>query len=219
MSYNIIEDSNEILVEGINFICFSYPTYDSEGFIDLKTQDRYSIEMIEKSIKQFVPVEDFLKMVIFDYIIGNTDRHQSNWALISGGERWRWSPLYDNSSSLCAYISEEQIPSYLGRDKNRWNALVDTKSKSLIRCTVSDQKRPTHLTVLGYIKNNYWAETEQFVRTILTRLTEAEICDILNQYSDTELTYNKKILIKNFLISKVQMLKEIYFGKEERHVD
>lgn len=59
----------------------------------------------------------------------------------------KWSPLYDNSSSLCAYVSEEHIKSYLGKDKVRWNSLVDTRSKSLIRCREIDTNRPTHLEV------------------------------------------------------------------------
>lgn len=75
----------------------------------------------------------------------------------------KWSPLYDNSSSLCAYISEEQIENYLGRDKNRWNSLVDTKSKSLLRCEVLDEKRPTHLNVIKYIKEVYFGEERQHV--------------------------------------------------------
>lgn len=54
----------------------------SEKFIDIENQNKYSVEMIIKSIKGIVPIDDFLKMLIFDYLIGNSDRHQSNWAMI-----------------------------------------------------------------------------------------------------------------------------------------
>ena len=63
-------------------------------------------------------------MLVFDYLIGNSDRHQNNWAIIIKDQKMEWSPLYDNSSSLCAYILEEQIAGYLGKDKNRWNSLM-----------------------------------------------------------------------------------------------
>lgn len=215
MSYNIIKQSNQILIEGIYFITLIYPEYDSEQFIDDNTQHRYSIEMVLKSIENFVPIEGFLKMLMFDYLIGNSDRHQNNWAIILEENKMWWSPLYDNSSSLCAYIPEEQVKSYLGRDKNRWRALIDTKSKSMLRCTALDEKRPTHLTVLKYIRENYFTRTCDFAEKIITVMTEKQICDILASYLPSELSNNKKILITNFLLSKIQMMKEVYFGKED----
>lgn len=218
-SYNIIQKRDENLIEGIYFISLLYPAYDAEQFIDMKTQHRYSIEMIVRSIEKFVPIDDFLHMMVFDYLIGNSDRHQSNWAIIYNGREMRWSPLYDNSSSLCAYIAEEQIDSYLGNDIKRWQSLVDTKSKSLIRCTESEAKRPTHLMVLNYIKNNFFKATHQFVRNTVSLLTEPKIIDILNKYSETKLSEKKKMLIRKYLLWKVQMLNEVYFGKEESDVD
>lgn len=215
MSYNIIENPEQILVEGIYFITLIYPGYNSEKFIDSNTHHRYSVEMVKKSIERFVPIESFLKMLMFDYLIGNSDRHQNNWALLLEKKEMRWSPLYDNSSSLCAYISEDQIESYFGKDKNRWRSLVDTKSKSLLRCQVSDEKRPTHLTVLKYIKENYFGETYDFAKKIITVLTEEKIYDILKQYSTAELSDHKKKLIYRYLLAKREMLKEVYFGEEE----
>lgn len=215
MSYNIIEKPNQILIEGIYFITLIYPGYNPELLIDNDTQHRYSIEMVKNSIKRFVPIESFLKMLMFDYLIGNSDRHQNNWAILLEENTMKWSPLYDNSSSLCAYISEEQVANYLGKDKNRWNSLVDTKSKSLLRCKVSDEKRPTYLNVLKYIKENYYAETFCFAEKIISMMTEEQICDILEQYSAIELSDNKKILISKYLLAKIQIMKEVYFGEEE----
>lgn len=219
MSYNIIEKPDQILVEGVYFIALLYPGYNSEQFIDSDTKHRYSIEMVKKSVERFVPIESFLKMLMFDYFIGNSDRHQNNWAILIEKNKMRWSPLYDNSSSLCAYISEEQIASYLGKDKNRWNSLVDTRSKSLLRCNVFDEKRPTHLNVLKYLKENYFSETYVFAEKIVTVMTEEQIYDILDQYSTEELSDNKKKLISKYLLAKRQILKEVYFEEEEQYVN
>ena len=47
---------------------------------------------------------------------------------------------------------------------------------------------------------------------IITVMTEKQICDILKQYSESELSGNKKRLICNFLLSKLQLLKvRLYF--------
>lgn len=215
MSYNIIKKTNQILVEGIYFITLNYPGYNPEQFIDSITKHRYSIEMVKKAIEQFVSIEGFLKMLMFDYLIGNSDRHQNNWAIIIEDDKMVWSPLYDNSSSLCAYISEEQIAGYFGKDKNRWNSLVDTKSRSLLRCKVLDEKRPTHLKVLKYLKGNYFEETCGFAKRIVTIMTEKQIYDILKLHSKEELSDNKKKLILKYLLEKRHMLRIVYFGEEE----
>ena len=215
MSYNIIKNPNQTLVEGIYFITIIYPGYNPEQFIDSTTKHRYSVEMVKKAIEPFVSIDGFLKMLMFDYLIGNSDRHQNNWAIIIEDGKMEWSPLYDNSSSLCAYISEEQIASYLGKDKNRWNSLVDTKSRSLLRCKELDEKRPTHLKVLKYLKENYYEETCGFAKNIVAVMTEKQIYDILRSYSKEELSDNKKQLILKYLLEKRQMLKTVYFGEEE----
>lgn len=180
MSYSIINTKEKILIEGINFITMIYPEYDDEKCLDPITQRRYSIEMVQEVTKKFIPIDNFLKMLMFDYLIGNTDRHQSNWALILNNGKMKWSPLYDNSSSLCAYIAEEQISDYLGKDKNRWKALVDTKSRSMIRCRMDDDKRPTHLNVLKYLKENYYDKTYEFaekiVKEIYREMEDSHVC-------------------------------------------
>lgn len=169
MSYNILEDRNEFLIEGISYINLVYPQYDPEKFIDVTSGDVYSLEMIEKVMSNFVDFNQFFNIPIFDYLIGNSDRHQSNWAIIKKENEQIFSPLYDNSSSLCAYLSESQISGYLGNDRLRWRSLVETKSKSLIRRTIKEEKLPTHLEMMEYIKEKYFDVTEERVKNGLKK--------------------------------------------------
>lgn len=162
ISYNIVEHEGMTLIEGIYCISLVYNNYDSEKLMDIKTGEKYSLEMIEKVLDKFGFFEEFLSILVFDYLIGNTDRHQSNWAFLMKDKKITLSPLYDNSSSLCAYVSETKIDQYLGKDQMLWKSLVDTKSKSLIRITVRDQKLPTHAEVLRFLKKNYYNQTLPF---------------------------------------------------------
>lgn len=109
MSYNIVTTNDQALIEGINYINIFYPGYDAEKFIDTATGDIYSVEMVQKVTKNIFNFSDFLNMLIFDFIIGNSDRHQSNWAVLHDNGTSSFSPLYDNGSSLCAFISDEQV--------------------------------------------------------------------------------------------------------------
>ena len=69
--------------------------------------------------------------------------------------------------------------------------------------------------MLKYIKEKYYSQTKGLVEKIITIVTEERISAILNVYTENELTENKKVIIKRFLLHKVNEMKNIYFGKEE----
>ena len=124
------------------------------------------------------------------------------------------SPLYDNSSSLCAYVKEDKIDQYLGKDMRLWRSLIDTKSRSLIRISVSDEKQPTHLDVLKYLRQNYYSQTIEIVNKIELTVTDVSLDDILYKYAEV-LTDKKIILIKKYLLGKIELMKEVYGTKRE----
>jgi Uncharacterized protein related to capsule biosynthesis enzymes len=172
--------------------------------------------MIKKALEAYQGVfEQFIGILVFDFLIGNTDRHQSNWALICENDKWRLSPLYDNSSSLCAYLSGSKLETYLGKDMRLWNSLVDTKSKSLIWIKESDIKMPTHLEVMKYIADEYYETAYPYVARIRYNITSDRISSLLSEYSEIELSVVKKKIISRFLFSKIEMLEEVFNREEE----
>lgn len=213
ISYNILDDSNKSLIEGINYIVSKYPSFSSSLFVDEESKAHYSIEMIRESLDGVIDFKDFLMIPVFDYLIGNTDRHYSNWAVIhnSKDDSNTLSPLYDNSSSLCAYMSSKKMEMlYGGNDKNQWRALVVTKSKSIIRRTNDDSKPINHYLMMEYLRNNYYDCTKDLVDKIID-LISADFMDIVvDRYSDAELNLMKKDIIKRFVNQKVDDLKNIY---------
>lgn len=75
MSHSIINQEGMTLIEGIYFINAMYETYDAEKLIDIQTGEKYSLDMIKKSIEHLGVFNEFLYILIFDFLIGNTDRH------------------------------------------------------------------------------------------------------------------------------------------------
>jgi len=209
LSYNILGE-RRTMTEGISYISRCYPKYDISTGVDLDSKTYYGIEIILNSLRTKELKNEFLKIMIFDFIIGNSDRHSNNWAIIktkSGKEYF--APLYDNGSSLCSFVSETEIDSYLGKDKMKLSSLVDTKSRTLIRIDGTKAKIPSHKEVLKYLRKEYYDETIEFVEIIIRKLTDEKIDDILrcvNEY----ISHKRSMLLKRFLIEKVKILKEIY---------
>ncbi len=204
LSYRINKD-DEILVEGIQLINKYYPNYRPEILYDGENKEYYSLEMILNSLKEYKFQRDFLKIPLFDFLIGNTDRHQNNWAILKKDEEVKLCPLYDNGSSLCCYITDNNIKGYLGNDKVMFNSLVDTKSKSRIRIDKKFKKEPTHLEVVRFLKENFYEDIIDMVHKIIDNITEKNIDNILIQYVDL-ISNERIILIKKFLIAKVDLL-------------
>lgn len=214
MSYNIVDYSENVLIEGIYCIYLKHANFDAEKLEDAETGERYSLEMIKEVLEPRGLFDDFFPVLLLDFLIGNTDRHQSNWALIMENKELKMCPLYDNSSSLCAYVKESKIEQYLGKDLLLWKSLVDTKSKSLIRIANKDKGQPTHLEVLKFLQKNYYRQTIGTVKKIDSYVTEQSVCAIVDKYEEV-LSTKRKNLIKKFLLSKVQLMKEVYKNEEE----
>ena len=208
MSYFVCEE-NEILREGIWFISAEFPKYNAETMLDEESNQYYCIEHLSSAITGFLSNKVWIEMMLFDFLIGNSDRHQSNWAILIKMQkqsiRIKWCPLYDNGSSLCCYVKESDIPAFLGKDKVRFNSLVDTKSRSLIRIDGSNKSTPTHREVVEYLLKNY-SVAKEIAKNFLSKLTKENIDKLLDEYSENILTCERKELIRLFLNAKAEIL-------------
>ena len=213
MSYMILKDDEE-LIEGIQYITNIYKEYNQDKFIDYKTEEPYSINMILQSIKETGLQNDFLIIPIFDALIGNSDRHHSNWGIVKNkidGEI-RISPLYDNGSSLCCLIDSKDAPNFL-KDRMRFESLIFGKSKSMIRWKKTNRIR--HFELVEHIKNEYCEETIYIVDKIKENLSEDKIKDIVYSYDDSIIHPDVKKLLLAFLIERRNRIIDIYYGKRE----
>ncbi len=170
--------------------------------------------MILQSIKETGLQNDFLIIPIFDGLIGNSDRHHSNWGIVKNKSNGniRISPLYDNGSSLCCLIDEKDAYDFL-RDKMRFKSLIFGKSKSMIRWENSN--RIKHFELIQYIKDKYYEETLSIVKKIRDNLSEAKIKKIIYSYDNIIINENIKKLLYAFLIKRREKILEIYYAEME----
>lgn len=74
---------NECLTEGISLLTGYDNTYKPD---DKQSYSLYTFHFIKSAIDSFNltnNIEDIIKTIIFDSIIGNSDRHQENWGFIT----------------------------------------------------------------------------------------------------------------------------------------
>ncbi|MBQ8781235.1 MAG: HipA domain-containing protein [Oscillospiraceae bacterium] len=193
-------------IEGVTLLESFYPDYNKDKYM-LNDGSIYSIEMIMPCLCNNRMREDFFKMLIFDFFIGNSDRHHNNWAIIKYQGNIEFSPLYDNSSSLCAYTSDKQIDLCMNNETSLIS-LCDTNSKSIIG--LENKKRPKHSVMIEYIIKNYannYTIISELCNQILN-ITESTLKDMVNEYSGI-LPQKRIDLIIKYLRYKQIILKEI----------
>lgn len=218
MSYRI-NQPYEYLIEGINFVSGRYPGYDADKMVDTETGTYYCMEHIFNSTRGLSLRSAWIEMMVFDFLIGNTDRHQSNWAVLcvyADSERRKLRvypcPFYDNGSSLCCYINGENIKNMFSRDTRRFDALTETKSQSRIRIDGSVKRTPPHAEVVKYLLDAY-DETYGICNRFLYRLDTAKIDSLLDKYPPEILDPMKNQLIRRFLKRKLDILTAIVKGE------
>ncbi|MNC30027.1 Serine/threonine-protein kinase CtkA [compost metagenome] len=108
-------------------------TYDRAKLLGDK--EIYSFDLLLRLFEKFEMLPHLFTMIIFDILIGNTDRHQDNFGIIRNESTMeiRFAPLYDNASCLGREMTQERIGKIL-KDTQMFHAyLHGKKSHSLIR--------------------------------------------------------------------------------------
>ena len=217
MSYNILENKYDNLFEGIYFIQKHYPYYNKSKLEDTYSNMKYSIQMIEKSILEdyYFDIRKIYKMIIFDILIGNSDRHHSNWAIkhkkaIENNMihvTLDLCPLYDNGSSLCAYEDNNNLDIFF-KDKMKFEALVNTKSKSTIGW--ENERTIRHFELLSKLKENSYLITLPYIENIKNNINEQSIDKLLKEFDNNIINNDIKRLLKMFLLERRKRMLEIY---------
>ena len=225
MSYNILEDSSSNLIECLAFIQNNYPYYIKDKLEDSYSNLKYSVQMLQKSLNGIININELYKIIIFDILIGNSDRHHSNIAIIAKGTiyktqeemldisfNYKLSPLYDNGSSLCSYEDNNNLEIFF-KDKMKFEALVNTKSKSAIGW--ENQRPIRHFELLQKLKEYAYDMTINYIEKIKDNINEQNICKILNEFDNEIISEDMKKLIRVYILERKKRMLEIYNLKEE----
>ncbi|MDX1919076.1 MAG: HipA domain-containing protein [Candidatus Caenarcaniphilales bacterium] len=94
--------SQEQEISGRDFLSKNIPNY-REGYIgESENNNRlYTLSNIIEATSHIPESQNhWIKLLLFDALIGNTDRHDENWGIIISDGKSRFTPIYDNGIAL-----------------------------------------------------------------------------------------------------------------------
>ncbi len=177
---SFLQEGKESLIEGADMIMEIDPSYDRKKLKGDK--EVYSYDLLNRLFSRYGESEYLYKMIIFDTLIGNTDRHQDNFGMIRNEltKEVRMAPLYDNSSSLGRELPLLKIE-LMFKDSRMFNSyLRGRKASSMIKW--GSFENAVRLNAFELFKNvkNVSPKIATYIKD-LKALTDDKIDDIVNQ--------------------------------------
>lgn len=152
--------------------------------------------------------EVFLGYLMLDALIGNSDRHDENWALIATPEGIKLAPTFDHASSLGRNESDEKRVERLEtKDKGNDIEAYASRTRSALYNTPNDSKTLSPLEAFQeaskYTKTKgiYWLNK-------LKELKDDDINEILSKIPEEVMSLPaKQFAYKIICINKTKLLK------------
>ena len=106
---------------------------DAIAYLNIHDKDRskfYTISNIKATLDKIDKslFNDFLKIMLFDALVGEQDRHEENWGVKKINGKYMISPLYDNGCSLLKEFKDEKFAEkYYNGEKTLVHILDEVK--------------------------------------------------------------------------------------------
>lgn len=210
---------NEQLVHGAQI--FSGYLEDEELVEQIEreqmSRDLFTFQFVEASLQNQFPghasqlLESFVKLLVFDAIIGNNDRHFYNWGVIAditGKNIPRFSPIYDTARGLFWNISESQIVERFKKPKEMNDFLRKYVNKSLPKTGWEDTKDINHFKLIELLFKNDKRYCD-VCRELLNFEKLNAVIDLLNREFAALMSIERRQIIKHCLTLRYEQLNEV----------
>ncbi len=182
------------------------------------SRELFTFEFIKESIRNVFP-ESFdnlfvgvVKMIIFDAVVGNNDRHFYNWGVIrtqiKSSKLPTFAPLYDSARGLFWNCTEAQIKGYLDEYSKNGKKIVNYIEKACPRISIADNIQANHFELINYLirlSDEYVCLIEEFSSVE----NELKVLNMIRQEFSLILTSTRLELISLILRKRFEKIRRL----------
>ncbi len=151
---------------------------DDENFTDevekkRMTQDFFTVSFTQKVLKHLWHThyqnlyKEFMRMLFFDALVGNNDRHMYNWGVVLNVKNKNdvhFSPIYDTARALFWNVHEDKFAEYPLFSEQAKNYIKKYCEKSRPKIGIEGQKNINHFDLVKKHQNFY--QKDGLIRSI-----------------------------------------------------
>ena len=215
LSKDFIKPGKKKLIHGVE-ILFEY--FEDKDFINEINEDKkqrreiLTFDVIENAFKYVHPkqanqlIGDLVRLITFDAIVGNNDRHFYNWGVIGDiktkyNKKVEFSPIYDTARGLLWNSTEEKVIEMYKRNRTDSKELEAFLLKAKPRFSFHGNAKANHFELVEYLinyKKEYKSIITELISTEKEKLVVLKLnCTIFRFFSEE----------RNYLILKILKLR------------
>lgn len=125
-------------------------------------RELFTFEFIENAIKAIFPnsfeeiIHDLVKMLTFDALVGNNDRHFYNWGIITNKRKInkipKFAPIYDSARGLLWNISDENVIKWHKMQSSGGKQLAKYVREACPRISIEGDSEIDHVELIEFLK-------------------------------------------------------------------
>ena len=183
------------------------------------SRDFFTFNFTKKAIEAIFPaesveiMESFIKLLLFDTLTGNNDRHFYNWAVVTDllqKQKPVFSPIYDTARGLFWNFSEEKISEltkeFKAGDHRRFEKYINGSQPK-----IGWEKAPKKFNHFDLIKNivNNHPDYAVIIREFITEKKIEDVNFMIRKEFNTLLSENRLYLVTKCLRTRFEKLKDL----------
>lgn len=198
LNYLFVEISN---IEHIDAVSYLNKHSDERPIFYTISNIKKVLDNLDKNL-----FAQFIRIMVFDALVGEQDRHEENWGIRKIENKYEISPLYDNGDSLLTnFKNDDFAKKYYEGTRNFDNYIKN--SKTLVY-KEDNKTKYKHFELIEYLNENY-RNIVQNEMLNLKKLTNEKIEKIVNKIPDELLTDKHKEFIIIYLKKRRDLLLDI----------
>ncbi|MCB9283014.1 MAG: HipA domain-containing protein [Lewinellaceae bacterium] len=211
------------LIHGIEILA---EYFEDRAFVDQINEDRkirreyLTFEVVERAINHVYPTEcseiirELVKMITFDALVGNNDRHFYNWGVIGNvvtadHDETIFAPIYDSARALLWNLTEESVQkmyhAYLKGDLNQFEAYIRRPAP---RLSFDDKPDAGHFELIDYLCS-YKLEYKRTIEELVHDAKERGVLEKLKKDIYGFFSKERCMLIDAIIKRRFQMIRDL----------
>lgn len=126
-------------------------------------RELFTFQFVEASIRSAYPnhadllILQLVKMIVFDAVTGNDDRHFYNWGILDSSKKTgkppKFAPLYDSARGLFWNWSDDNLSAQLRHHYTGGRKIVKYIDNAAPRISVEGNSDVNHFDLVAFLKN------------------------------------------------------------------